>query len=94
MSWWSFLLDPPCCRVIVLEDNDILHLARGTYAIYNLQRDDPSAKVASVSRALSRLDMEVRLRDLHSQLPCSVQFVTQILWRHALSHSFCTPSCR
>ena len=46
-------------RVIVLEDNDILHLARGTYNIYNLQRDDPSAKVASVSRALSRLDMEV-----------------------------------
>ena len=47
------------CRVIVLEDNDILHLARGAYNIYNLQRDDPSAKVASVSRALSRLDMEV-----------------------------------
>ena len=46
-------------RVIVLEDNDILHLARGAYNIYNLQRDDPSAKVASVSRALSRLDMEV-----------------------------------
>jgi hypothetical protein len=48
------------CRVIVLEDNDILHLAQGSYNIYNLQRDDPSAKVASVSRALSRLDMEVR----------------------------------
>ena len=43
----------------MLEDNDILHLARGAYNIYNLQRDDPSAKVASVSRALSRLDMEV-----------------------------------
>lgn len=43
----------------MLEDNDILHLARGSYNIYNLQRDDPSAKVASVSRALSRLDMEV-----------------------------------
>lgn len=47
------------CRVIVLEDNDILHLARGSYSIYNLQRDDPSAKMASVSRALNRLDMEV-----------------------------------
>ena len=47
------------CRVLVLEDNDLLHLARGAYTIYNLQRDDPSAKVASVSRAMSRLDMEV-----------------------------------
>ena len=46
--------------MIVLEDNDILHLAQGSYNIYNLQRDDPSAKMASVSRALSRLDMEVR----------------------------------
>ena len=51
------------CRVIVLEDNDILHLERGSYSIYNLQRDDPSAKMSSVSRALNRLDMEVR--------PCS-----------------------
>lgn len=55
------------CRVIVLEDNDILHLARGSYNIYNLQRDDPSAKMASVSRVLSRLDMEVRSLGLNKQ---------------------------
>ncbi len=57
------------CRVIVLEDNDILHLARGSYSIYNLQRDDPSAKMSSVSRALSRLDMEVRSACRHMALP-------------------------
>ena len=43
----------------MLEDNDLLHLARGSYRIYNVQKDDPSAKAASVSRAMSRLDMEV-----------------------------------
>ena len=47
------------CRVIVLEDNDILHLARGSYNIYNQQQDDPSARVSSVARALSKLDLEV-----------------------------------
>ncbi len=57
------------CRVIVLEDNDILHLARGSYSIYNLQRDDPSAKMSSVSRALSRLDMEVRPACRHMAVP-------------------------
>ena len=50
----------------MLEDNDILHLARGSYSIYNLQRDDPCAKMSSVSRALSRLDMEVRPAHRHT----------------------------
>ena len=44
----------------MLEDNDILHLARGTYKIYNLRRGDPGAAFASVSRMLNTLDMEVR----------------------------------
>ena len=43
----------------MLEDNDILHLARGTYKIYNLRRGDPGAAFASVSRMLNTLDMEV-----------------------------------
>lgn len=47
------------CRMIVLEDNDLLHLARGTYAIYNVSKDEPGAAYGSVSRALSTLDMEV-----------------------------------
>ncbi len=45
--------------MIVLEDNDLLHLARGTYAIYNVSKDEPGAAYGSVSRALSTLDMEV-----------------------------------
>ena len=50
----------PVKRVLVLEDNDILHLARGTYNIYNLRRGDTGAAFASVSRVLSTIDMEVR----------------------------------
>lgn len=46
-------------RMIVLEDNDLLHLARGTYAIYNVSKDESGAAYGSVSRALSTLDMEV-----------------------------------
>jgi glucosamine--fructose-6-phosphate aminotransferase (isomerizing) len=47
-------------RVIVLEDNDLLHLERGTYAIYNLRKEGPQkSRFASVSRLLSTLDMEV-----------------------------------
>ncbi|CAL8461865.1 g1396 [Coccomyxa elongata] len=46
-------------QMIVLEDNDLLHLARGTYAIYNVSKDEPGAAYGSVSRALSTLDMEV-----------------------------------
>ena len=57
----------------MLEDNDILHLARGSYSIYNLQRDDPSAKMASVSRALNRLDMEVHSALTH--VLCNVMYV-------------------
>ena len=45
--------------MIVLEDNDLLHLARGTYAIYNVSKDESGAAYGSVSRALSTLDMEV-----------------------------------
>ncbi|EIE25165.1 isomerising glucosamine-fructose-6-phosphate aminotransferase [Coccomyxa subellipsoidea C-169] len=46
-------------QMIVLEDNDLLHLARGTYAIYNVSKDESGAAYGSVSRALSTLDMEV-----------------------------------
>lgn len=43
----------------MLEDNDLVHLARGTYSIYNLRKGEPGAAYGSVSRALSTLDMEV-----------------------------------
>ena len=45
----------------MLEDNDILHLARGTYNIYNLRRGDAGAAFSSVSRVLSTIDMEVQM---------------------------------
>lgn len=54
----------------MLEDNDILHLARGTYSIYNLRRGDTGAAFASVSRVLSTIDMEVR-----SALPCNLDLI-------------------
>jgi hypothetical protein len=58
---WRLIWRPILARrVLVLEDNDILHLARGAYKIYNLRRGgDPGAGFASVSRMLNTLDLEV-----------------------------------
>ena len=69
------------CRVLVLEDNDLLHLARGAYTIYNLQRDNPSAKVASVSRAMSRLDMEVSAADPFCYSNAELKYPFGSTWR-------------
>lgn len=61
----------------MLEDNDLLHLEKGTYAIYNLRAEggrDPS--FASVSRVLSTLDMEV---SFHTNRQCGYGDGTNLL---------------
>ena len=52
------------CRVVVLEDGDLVHLQGGGYSVYNLaQMHDgsgtPDAASREVSRALQTLEMEV-----------------------------------
>lgn len=44
------------CRVVVLEDNDVLHIVGGGYGIYNTAQADVEA---AVPRKLLLLDMEV-----------------------------------
>ncbi len=44
------------CRVIVLEDNDVLHLTGGGYGIYNTEQTDVEE---AVPRVLLTLAMEV-----------------------------------
>ncbi len=48
--------NPDLHRVIVLEDEDVVHLRCGGYGIYNMQRADPDA---AVLRDLLTLQMEV-----------------------------------
>lgn len=43
-------------RVVVLEDNDVLHLREGDYAIFNM---DAEERKAAVPRVLLTLEMEV-----------------------------------
>lgn len=44
------------CRVIVLEDDDVVHLQRGNYSIFNMRNECHDAEVP---RALLTLEMEV-----------------------------------
>ena len=44
------------CRVIVLEDNDVVHLCKGAYGIFNVGHSDRSV---AVPRVLQTLEMEV-----------------------------------
>lgn len=44
------------CRVIVLEDNDVVHLCKGAYGIFNVGHSDRSL---AVPRVLQTLEMEV-----------------------------------
>lgn len=47
----------PCwCRVIVLEDNDVLHIVGGAYGIYNTRQADVET---AVPRRLQVLQLEV-----------------------------------
>ena len=46
----------PFCRVIVLEDNDVVHLCKGAYGIFNVGHSDRSV---AVPRVLQTLEMEV-----------------------------------
>ena len=48
---------PGCaCRVIVLEDNDVVHLCKGAYGIFNVGHSD---RALAVPRVLQTLEMEV-----------------------------------
>lgn len=44
------------CRVVVLEDNDVVHLCKGAYGIFNVGHPDRSL---AVPRVLQTLEMEV-----------------------------------
>ena len=44
------------CRVIVLEDNDVVHLCKGAYGIFNVGHSD---RTLAVPRVLQTLEMEV-----------------------------------
>lgn len=44
------------CRVVVLEDNDVVHLCKGAYGIFNIEHPDRSL---AVPRVLQTLEMEV-----------------------------------
>ena len=44
------------CRVVVLEDNDVVHLCKGAYGIFNVGHTDRSL---AVPRVLQTLEMEV-----------------------------------
>ena len=46
------------CRVVVLEDNDVVHLRRGAYGIFNALVTEKERHCA-VPRALETLNMEV-----------------------------------
>lgn len=51
------LFHPGCgCRVIVLEDNDVVHLCKGAYGIFNVGHSD---RALAVPRVLQTLEMEV-----------------------------------
>ena len=45
-------------RVIVLEDDDVVHLCAGRYGIFNAGHHD---RMSAVPRELQTLEMEVRL---------------------------------
>ena len=50
------VLSPGHCRVVVLEDNDVVHLCKGAYGIFNVGHPDRSL---AVPRVLQTLEMEV-----------------------------------
>jgi hypothetical protein len=41
-----------CCRVIQLEDNDVLHMVKGDYAIFNMAQPDREQAVERVHQVL------------------------------------------
>ena len=42
-----------CCRVIQLEDNDVLHMVKGDYAIFNMAQPDREQAVERVHQVLN-----------------------------------------
>lgn len=57
-GWYVRCLFQNClvCRVVVLEDNDVVHLCKGAYGIFNIGHPDRSL---AVPRVLQTLEMEV-----------------------------------
>lgn len=45
--------------MVVLEDNDVVHLRKGAYGIFNTLADSEQERQRAVPRALETLNMEV-----------------------------------